>query len=87
VALDQNRERARLGRCQRRPRRWLGGTGQNIGPAASTALPANHTLTFSTLFSVEQPSIAEENEPQRTQRTQIKKPIPALSAFFAFFAV
>src|SRR5438128_9111122 len=25
-------------------------------------------LTFSRLFSVEQPSIAEENEPQRTQR-------------------
>jgi hypothetical protein len=43
--------------------------------------------TFSTLFSVEQPSIAEENEPQRTQRTQRKKPISALSAFSAFSAV
>ena len=32
-------------------------------------------LTCSTLFSVEQPSIAEENEPQRTQRTQRKKPM------------
>src|SRR2546425_1681962 len=27
------------------------------------------------LFSVEQPSIAEENEPQRTQSTQRKKPM------------
>jgi len=39
--------------------------------------------SFSALFSVEQPSIAEENEPQRTQRTQRKEPISTLSAFFA----
>src|SRR6266513_4216281 len=34
---DQNGERARLGRCQRRPRRWLGGRGQDIVPVTSAA--------------------------------------------------
>jgi hypothetical protein len=38
--------------------------------ASSARHPA--VLTFSTLVPVEQPSIAEENEPQRTQR---KKPL------------
>jgi hypothetical protein len=45
--------------------------------------PHPAVLTFSTLFSVEQPSIAEENEPQRTQRTQRKKPMKDITELCA----
>src|SRR6266516_1418506 len=56
-------------------RSWIRVLRKLIGPRQHCTKRAGGQLTCSTLFSVEQPSIAEENEPQRTQRTQRKKPM------------